>query len=153
MIKLNCNRCGRLNIAYSPPRFCQYCHAIFAPHNEHAKIDKPVKLQPEIKKAVKKPVKIDDKVLRIEAAKRKKPLSAKQKQYYNSLSDAMQSTKTAMVNHILDKIKSGYYEFHEFKNDPAVYFDKNIMGKFNNNSVMKKSIIREVEYEIFGMLL
>jgi hypothetical protein len=69
----------------------------------------------------------------------------KQKKYYKLQSDRMQTVKNDMIEHINYQIESGYYTPTEFVNDPTVYLDSDIMGKYINNKILVRSIVKAVE--------
>jgi len=71
----------------------------------------------------------------------------KQKKSAQNIKDRMVTAKEDMIHHIECLIKMNELEYNEFIHDPTVHFDKQIMGSYYNNYIIRKSIIRYFEKE------
>lgn len=64
--------------------------------------------------------------------------------------DIFRRIKIDMIDHIMKKIKQGYYTPGEYLADPDVYHDSAIMGNYVKNPILNKSIAAAIKKLIYG---
>jgi hypothetical protein len=86
---------------------------------------------------------------RTRPAKIKKTRTYKQKRsdviHAENMNDAIEKG----TNHIIGQIKNKYMTAQEFLNDPSVYYDSQVMGKYKNIPAITKSIENNVFSKYF----
>jgi len=83
---------------------------------------------------------------RTRPAKIKKARTYKQKRADVLQSENMSDAVQKGTRHIIDMIENKYMTAQEFLNDPSVYYDSQVMGKYKNIP----SITKAIETEIFS---
>ena len=77
--------------------------------------------------------------------KKKRVQTKKQRQASRVIKDRMQTAKSDMINHIKSMLDNNEMSVQELLADTTVYFDKQIMGSYFNNFVIRKNIVNYFE--------